>query len=175
MAAQISGGPMAADPSEAWLERYATAGDLRLQFMDLRKPPLRDPEGLQGVLGDALDRVSHAGQGFGELVTSHLRMVVATDQVAQAYVLSSSAWASTFQDQSRTNGHILVCKLIWAATSIRLARDAQRANRALDTATIRDAAWDAQQRFLHQFADAEEWIAYMQPGRGADGPAPGAA
>jgi hypothetical protein len=161
--------------SEAWRDRYATAGDLRLQFMDLRKPPRRDPGRLQSVLGDALERLSHAGQGFGELVTSHLRMVVAVDHVAQAYILSSSAWGSTFQDQSRTNGHILACKLIWAATSIRLARDAKRAGRPLNTVAIRDAAWEAQQRFLHQFGDAEEWIAYMQPEGGADGPASGTA
>jgi hypothetical protein len=127
------------------------------------------------VLSDALGRLSRAGQGFGELVTSHLRMVVATDHVAQAYVLPSSAWGSTFQDQARTNGHVLACHLVWAATAIRLARDAKAAGRKADRSAISDACWAAQQRFLNQFDDAEEWIEYMRPGSDSDGPAAGAA
>jgi hypothetical protein len=153
---------------EAWYDRYATSGDLRLQFMDVRRPPNRDPEALGGILSDALERLSHAGQGFGELVTSHLRMVVATDHLAQAYVLPTSAWASTFQDQSRSNGHVLACKLIWAATSIRLARDARAAGRPIDRITVREACWTAQQRFLRRFGDADEWIDYMKPGGDMD-------
>jgi len=127
------------------------------------------------VLRDALERLSEAGQGFGELVTSHLRMVVAVDHLAHAYVLSSSAWGSTFQDQSRTDGHILACKLIWAAVAIRLARDAKASGHPLDRFAISAACWEAQQRFLRQFDDAEEWIAYMRPANDPRDPGTGAA
>ena len=160
---------------EAWLNRSATAGSLRLPFMDLRRPPQRDPAGLERVLTEALERLSRAGQGFGELVTSHVRLVVAVDHVVQAYVLSSRAWGSTFQDPSRTNGHILACKLVWAAAAIRLARDAKAFGRAMDRDAIRDACWQAQQRYLRQFPDAEEWIDYMNPNRDSGGSAAGAA
>jgi hypothetical protein len=161
---------------EAWAERAATSGDLRMSFMDIRRPPHRDPEGLGRVLGDALAHLSQAKQGFGELVTSHLRMVLATDSSACAYYLPNSVWASTFQDQSRTNSYILACHLIWAATSIRLARDAHAGRRSIEQTVIAAAAWEAQQRFLRQFPGAEEWIDYMRPDLDpADHSGPGAA
>lgn len=160
---------------EAWYDRNAKWGDLQLMFMDIRKSPNHDPHTLEKTLTDALERLSIAGQGFGELVTSHLLMVVATDYVGQAYVLPSRVWASTFQDRSRTDGHILACMLIWAATSIRLARDAKAAGQPLKRISVRNACWNAQQRFLRQFDDAEMWIDYMDPSRdrglGEDGAA----
>ena len=153
---------------EAWTDRYATAGDLRLEFMDIRRPPKRNPEALRRVLNDALGRLSAAGQGFGELVTSHLRTVVATDDVRQEYALPTSAWGSTFEGQSSTNGHFVACELIWAATAIRLARDAKAAGRHPDLTAMREACWAAQQRFLHQFDDADVWIDYLKPNLGPD-------
>jgi hypothetical protein len=161
---------------EAWHTRYATAGDLRLQFMDVRSEQTRDPEALKRVLDDALSRLSCAGQGFGELVTSHLRIVVAVDEPADAYILPQSAWRSTFQGQSRTSGHLLACRLIWAATAIRLARDAKAVGRRVGSEAIRKACWAAQRRFLSQFDNAQEWIRYMDPDLDRDvGSGPGAA
>ena len=144
--------------------------------MDIRRPPRRDPDGLGTILTEALDLLSQAGQGFGELVTSHLRMVVATDHVARHYILPSSAWGSTFEDQSRINARVLACKLVWAAAAIRLARDAKATGLPVNRAGISAACWDAQQRFLRQFPDADEWIEYMEPDQeGDDGPIAGAA
>jgi hypothetical protein len=144
--------------------------------MDIRRPPHHDPEGLGRVLSDALAHLSNAKQGFGELVTSHLRMVLATDAALSPYFLPNSVWASTFQDLSRTNAYVLACQLIWAATSIRLARNARAARHPIDKGVIAAAAWDAQERFLRQFSGAEEWIEYMRPDQDtASDAGPGAA
>ena len=148
---------------EAWAERTATSGSLSLRFMDIRGRYHRDPARLEAVLSTALGKLSQAGQGFGELVTSHLVLVVASDRLRRHYIISKRVWASRFQDAARTDAHMLACQLIWAATAIRLARDTRQAGQALDRATIRQRCWDAQRRFLSAFDDAEEWIEHMDP------------
>jgi hypothetical protein len=148
---------------ESWRDRYAVAGDLRLRYVDLRHGAARDPEGLERVLSDALEHLSYAGQGFGELVTSHLQTVVAMDRVTHGWAPGKSAWASNFQGMARTNGHFVACQLVWYATAIRLERDRKASGRALNKTAMRDACRAAQERYLRQFDDAEQWIRYMDP------------
>lgn len=160
---------------EAVAEREATAGSLRLKFMDVRRAPRHDPDALKAVLTEALERLSAARNGFGELVVDHLRLVVAADHVEKHYDLGASAWGSRFQGRERYDAHYLACHLIWAATAVRLARDAAHAKQSFDRARVRAACWEAQKRYLGQFADAEDWIEYMDPDNHASDRRDGAA
>jgi hypothetical protein len=148
---------------QTWLERTAKAGDLELRVMDLRCNGTRGPDKLTAVVQDALERLSAARQGFGELVTSHLRTVVAVDDAARMIWVNERVYASQFRGPEKNSGHYLACQLIWTATAIRLARDARAARRPLDRARVGLACWKAQKRFLEQFDDSERWIRYLDP------------
>jgi hypothetical protein len=58
---------------------------------------------------------------------------------------------------------LFACRLISAATVIRLRRNAELAGARLDDRSLDRACWDAQERFLRQFEGADEWISYMAP------------
>jgi len=131
--------------------------------MDMRGPESRDPDALVAITSEALDLLSAAKQGFGELVTSHLTSLWAVDELKRHYVLDHRAYASTFAGAERSNPMYLACHLIWAATMIRLARDARAIGRPLDRSSARHVAWLAQKRFLEAFDDPEEWIESMRP------------
>jgi hypothetical protein len=148
---------------EAWLTRSAKAGDLTLRVMDLRGKNTRHPNALTAVVRDALERLSAARQGFGELVTSHLHTIVAVDERTRAIWVKERVFASQFRGPEQNSGHYLACQLIWTATAIRLTRDWRAAGRSLDRVHVRQACWEAQKRFLEQFNDAEVWIRHMDP------------
>jgi hypothetical protein len=148
---------------EVFRNRFARHGDLQLLVMDLRRKELRNPAELVRVTSEALSRISAAGQGFGELVTSHLQAVVAAEDPSTTTAVSVRAYASDFRGHEAQNGHYLACQLVWAATATRLTWDARRTKRVIDQNALRDACWEAQKRFLSQFQNAYEWIEYLDP------------
>ena len=117
---------------------------------------------LQVVLVGALSRISQAKGGFGELVNSHLRFVAALDAPKPMVVVNARGYVTPFTDLEVSNEHYLACRLIWAATYVRLSRDAivHKVTRDLDA--IRRVSYEAQMRFTKQFADAKEWVEYLE-------------
>src|SRR5688572_29076908 len=95
---------------EAWLDRRAQAGDLRLRVMDFRGSGSRHPDALTAVVRNALERLSAARQGFGELVTSHLHTVIAVDERTRAIWVKERVYASQFHGPERNSGHYLACQ-----------------------------------------------------------------
>lgn len=131
--------------------------DLELEVIDVRPPGHRNVGELRNALADALTRISVARAGFGELVASHLRIVAAMHVSRELVIPRQRAYVCRFDGAEPTNGHYLACLLIWAATSIRLARDNEAYQVVLDKAAIRRASQEAQLRFLKQFPGWEEW------------------
>jgi len=147
----------------------AEYGDLSLEVIDVRSSASRNLPGLVKVVTDALRRLSLSGQGFGELVTSHLHSVLAVPPGRLGASWAARAYGSTFEGPEGTNGHYLACKLIWAATVVRQTRDAEQTGRQLDHARLQQVCSEAQRRFLQQFDHVDEWIEYM----GLDAPESG--
>ena len=135
--------------------------DLTLKVIDVRPPASRDVAQLVELVTDALRRLSAADQGFGELVTSHLRSVLALPPGRVGASWAARAYGSTFEGAEGRNPHYLASRLVWAATQIRLRRDAERSGRRPDERQLERSCSEAQRRFLLQFDNADEWIAYM--------------
>jgi hypothetical protein len=131
--------------------------NLSIDLLDLRPPAERDPEGLRPVLKDALQRLSMAKGGFGELVTSHLKMIVAARISPERILHKQRTYVCRFEGDERRDGHYLACLLIWAAVSGRLARDQEAYRPTPNQSAISTAAQEAQLRFLKQFPDWEHW------------------
>ena len=131
---------------------------LQLEFVDIRVPATRNLEEVRRVLADALQRISIAKSGFGELVTSHLKVLAAANVSKEVILPAARVYMCSFDGAERTNGHYLACLLIWAATSLRLSRDAAAREVVPDDEAIVRACHDAQIRFVKQFPDWEQWV-----------------
>jgi hypothetical protein len=156
----------------SWIERGYWAFMLRtsrvlnvrgLRFLYITAERDRPPEEITGALEEALRRISDARGGFGELVTSHLRFVAALDGRPAATVLvHAQGYVSPFPRVEVDNPLFLACRLIWAATFIRLSRDALAQRGPRDLSRIRQAAHEAQKRFVNQFPDPGDWLEYLE-------------
>lgn len=135
----------------------AKYGDLELAFFDLRSSKERNRDEVRRVLQDALERLSAAKSGFGELIADHLRMVAVMPAPHGRVLFKLKAYVCPFDGAERRSGHYLACRLIWAATTLRLTRDRLAHNLPVDAAAIETAARQAQLRFLQQFEGWEEW------------------
>lgn len=135
----------------------ARNGDLELAFFDLRPSGERDRDEVRHLLTNALERLSAAKGGFGELIADHLRMVAVMPTPRGRVVFKLRAYICPFDGAERGSGHYLACRLIWAATTLRLSRDRIAHNLPLDRAAMDTAAKEAQLRFLRQFEGWEEW------------------
>lgn len=133
------------------------SGTLQLDLLDLRPDADRRQKQLHAVVADALIQVSEAKGGFGELVTSHLKLLVAV-QVPRSRILHQQrAFVSSFDGDESRDSRYLACLLVWAAVSTRLARDQEAYRAGADPQAIRAAAQEAQLRFVKQFPDWEHW------------------
>lgn len=113
------------------------------------------------TLTHALQLISAAKGGFGELVTSHLRMVGAS-KVPRPYVSPKMrAYITSFSGNEGDNSQYLACTLVWAATYLRLALDAIEYKKAFDREALHRASFDAQLRFVRQLDDGDEWSRYL--------------
>ena len=155
----------------AWIERaywwwmLRTSRTVRLHglsFVYVSVEDDRPAHEIQAALTDALHRISSAKGGFGELVTSHLRFVAALDAPQSVVVVHARGYVSPFPSVELRNPHFLACRLIWAATYVRLSRDALTHGRPRDLEGIRRASYEAQVRFTKQFPDAQEWVEYLE-------------
>jgi hypothetical protein len=141
----------------------ARAGSLELATIDVRPSSERLEYDFPSVTSRALQRVSEARGGFGELVTSHLRVVAAMPGKTDSSVHPNvGAYVCAFIGPERTNHHYWAAHLVWAATVVRLARDAMMTGAVYRVPRIRQAAWDAQVRFLRQFEDSDRWIQSLE-------------
>lgn len=150
--------------AKAYGGRPARASSLELATIDVRPRRERLEHDLAEATSRALERISEARSGFGELVTSHLKVVAAMPGQAETRVHPNvAAYVCPFSGPERTSAHLWASHLVWAATVIRLARDAMQARGGWREPRIRAAAWEAQVRFLRQFEDQERWIQYLEP------------
>jgi hypothetical protein len=142
--------------------RFAQHGDLKLRVVDLRPPPERAPDSVVAQVSAALQLISEAKQGFGELVADHLKQVIVAKGVRVLSVNPPAYWES-FDWEDSVDPHRVACMLIWAATAIRLYRDARRFRHRIGDSHVEDVCWEAQERFLKQFPDGDWWIKRMRP------------
>ncbi len=138
-------------------------GDIDLLFMSADGE--RTAVEIEIVLTRALHLISGAKGGFGELVTSHLTLVVSVD-AGQPYVSRRArAYVSRFRGPEATNGQYLACQLVWAAAFIRLSRDAVALRVKPDLMAIREFALASQLRFVRQFPQSETWSSFLLANR----------
>ena len=117
---------------------------------------------IQATLGGAMDDIAHAQGGFGELVGSHLRLVAVLGDRHSYASPAVRAYISSFKGHERTSARYLACQLVWAATFVRLSRDARAFGTGTGNATIRRAAYDSQILYVSQFDDGPEWVRYLE-------------
>jgi hypothetical protein len=154
----------------SWIERaywswmLSTSKTVRvdgLSFIHISAEGGRSSQEIEAALREALARIATAKGGFGELVTSHLRFVAALDGGRSVALVHARGYVSPFPSVEIRNAHFLACRLIRAATHVRLSRDILAQGKPRDLDSIRVASHAAQVRFTKQFADAEEWIEYL--------------
>jgi hypothetical protein len=152
-----------------WVERAYWSFMLRtssipvrgLRFIYISALEGRPAADIHAALDDALARIGTAGAGFGELVTSHLRFMAALDAPKAVALVHARGYSSPCPRVEVDNPQFLACRLIRAATHIRLSRDALAHGGLADPERIRKAAYEAQLRFVQQFPDPQEWIDYI--------------
>jgi len=134
-------------------------GDIDFVYIDAEGN--RSEEAIAEVLKKALQFVSLAKGGFGELVTSHLRLVIAVP--VRSYTSPNlRALVTSFEGQEGTHSQYLACQLVWAATYIRLAHDADAHHKRLDRPAARRTAFESELRFVKLLPNAEEWERYLR-------------
>jgi hypothetical protein len=133
-----------------------------LQLLDVRGASEEDEAYLLRCFGEALEMISSVRAGFGELVTGHLRLVVVSGTAWDIAAPTARAYITPFGQHSRSNSQYLACRLIWAATWIRLVRDMDAQGRRRDYDFVQRAAVEAQLRFVQQFPDPAEWEEYLR-------------
>jgi hypothetical protein len=148
--------------SELDHERLATFGELSLRVIDLRSGADRNPERVTTQVSAALQLISAAGQGFGELVVDHLHQVLVAPGIHHISVKPPVYWGTSACLES-DDAEYIACELIWVATAIRLYRDAKKTGRRANAAKVADACWQAQERFLGTLPDASWWIQRLRP------------
>ena len=144
--------------------RNISAGGLTIALADMRPRRSRDVGGLAKTVAAALERLSEAGGGFGELVCSHLLRIVAMDIEKDRLLPEHQSYVCRFDGKEASNPHYLAALMVWAATSIRLARDQGHYSGNIDKGGIREAARAAQRRFLEQFEGSDEWVKSLDLG-----------
>jgi hypothetical protein len=130
--------------------------------VDLRADRNFDHDQIRQVLKEALGHVRAAQAGFPELVNDHLRRVVAVDSPVESASPLAQALYTDFRAVYRRNTFYLACRLVWAATFIRLMRNHPWWRRGRHRRHARVAAKEAQLRFVRQFPDAERWESYIE-------------
>ncbi len=133
-----------------------------LQVLDVRGASEEEKSHLVRCLTDALEMITTARAGFGELVTGHLRLVVASGTAWDLATPMARAYITPFGRYSQDNSQYLACRLIWAATCIRLIRDTDAQRLPRDYPTVLRSALEAQIRFVQQFPDATDWEQYLR-------------
>ena len=146
-----------------WMLRFSKVNNVGgLRFIFISAADDRSDGEIRAVLADAMNRIASARGGFGELVKDHVRFVAALDAPAPVALLYARGYVSPFSGQEARNPHFLACRIIWAATYVRLSQNALVHEVDRDIRAIRAASYDAQLRFTRQFPDAEEWIVYLE-------------
>lgn len=146
-----------------WVRRRRNAvgrhGNVDIIFIDAAASQTR--RSVAKVVEDAFGEVSRAKGGFGELVMSHLRFVAAKRVKGSFAMPAVQGFVSPFEGPEGSDARYLAARLVWAATYIRLYRDAAARGRVTSRDGIRRAAYDAQLRFLQLLPDTEELQNYL--------------
>jgi hypothetical protein len=132
-----------------------------VDLVDLRADRNFDHDQIKRVLNEALGHIRAAQGGFPELVNDHLRRVVAVDSSLESASPLAQAFYTDFRAADRRNTFYLACRLVWAATFIRLMRNHRWWRRGRYRHRARAAAQETQLRFVRQFPDAERWENYL--------------
>ena len=134
--------------------------DLCISIIDARGRQHRRARPPEAVVRDAIARLSAARQGFGELVVDHIAVVMFAKTQSDFVAPGVKAFVTDFDDVAES-GHLLACKLVWAATAIRLAHNRLTYKRTIETDVIGQAARLSQLRFLQQFPEWMPWATAM--------------
>lgn len=133
-----------------------TGGSITLHLLDARVPARRAAAPLASAVARALELLTHAGEGLAELVPAHVAtLAVMGDRPHFAaphlrlYLMSDDAFSES--------PHAVACRLVWAATVIRLARDRLHFDQVVDGAAVLEQARLAQLRYLQRFDGWEAW------------------
>jgi hypothetical protein len=119
-------------------------------------------EAILSIVKRALEEISAAKAGFGELVESHLQFVAARKVDGSFAMPEVRGFVSSFSGREGDDPLYLAARLVWASTYIRLWRDATASGRSANRDGVRTAAHEAQIRFLNRFPGSESLIAYLQ-------------
>lgn len=139
-----------------WRAQGISHGTMSIRLYDLR-PRRRKAEDLRPVLREALRWIATAGSGFPELVSDHLKTIVAADVPSDRVLHRLQAYLTRFDAPKNDDARFLATQLVWVATSSRLARDQEAHRDNPDTSAIAAAARAAQLRFVQRFPDWERW------------------
>jgi hypothetical protein len=99
--------------------------------------------------------VRAAGNGYPELVTDHLRRVVAFDSPLETASPYAQAFNTGFRASDRRDPIQFAAKLVWAATYIRVMRNRPWWRRFQHKRTARAAADKVTSQFLARFTDQD--------------------
>ena len=133
-----------------------------VSLVDLRDDREFDHEQVRLVLDEALAHVRRAQGGFPELVNDHLRQVIAIESGLENASPLAQAFYTAFSAADRRNTFYLACRLVWAATYIRLLRNHPWWRRRKYVSAARAAATEAQVRFAEQSPDSEFWVRFLR-------------
>lgn len=131
-------------------------GSIRVDLLDGRLPARRQAAPLASTLARALELLSFAGQGLIELVPEHVATVAIMDDRTHF----AAPYLKTYvmpDDELTVSPHAVACRLVWAATVIRHARDRLHFGNDVDDREVLEQARHAQLRYLQQFDRWEEW------------------
>lgn len=151
---------------EAWLWRlnrllFTVSTEGSISIIDLKSNSDSSRVFVKSVK-QAFDLISEAGGGFGELVKDQLK-VVARTTVRRRWVSDNvRGYFTPFNAEERDNPTYFATRLVFAATSIRLYRDAIENHRWPDRERVWKQSIEEQLRFVKQFEDSEKWERYIR-------------
>ena len=141
--------------------RYQQTEVAGITIADVRDDWRLDHDQVTAAVAHALQYVAQARGGFPELVTDHLRQVVVLDTRKQWASIAARGYYTGLPLSERQSAFFLACRLVWAATFIRLARNVPLWRRRRRIGAIRRQAHEAQLRFVDQFPNGHEWREYL--------------
>jgi hypothetical protein len=146
-----------------YLRRHCVVRDvegiLLLYDLDGKEKSL---EGVSSALRDAVIRIRSADLGFGEPILDHLRFVAALGGPRPWVATHARGYVTPFTDTELANPHFLACRIVWAATVVRIFNDAYSRRVPPDRAAAHGAAREVVLRFARSFPDHEEWLSYLE-------------
>src|SRR5689334_17481067 len=91
--------------------RLVRRGGLRVHVMDARPPRDRVAAPCTDLVEDALERISTAGQGLGELVPDHIQLIAFMDVKTDFALPYLKTYVTPLKPTVKLSGHMIACQL----------------------------------------------------------------